>query len=221
MLHWEEGSVRSADTPEHIGATGSVQGDSPVLLYEDDRGRQRLFMLKDHGAVTIGRDEEVDVTLPWDGSVSSVHAELVRLGVRWLISDEGISRNGTFVNDQRVHGRRRLRHGDLIRVGATVLTFSETPGERPGSPTEAEPASTVSTVTVLFTDLVGSTEMLARLGDEAADRLRRAHFVALREVAGKHGGREVKSLGDGLMLVFASARRACGVRKPGRGLPDT
>jgi DNA-binding SARP family transcriptional activator/class 3 adenylate cyclase/tetratricopeptide (TPR) repeat protein len=61
------------------------------------------------------------------------------------------------------------------------------------------------TVTLLFTDQVGSTETLQRLGDEEGERLRRAHFGLLREAAGMHGGEEVKNLGDGLMVAFVSA----------------
>jgi DNA-binding SARP family transcriptional activator len=61
------------------------------------------------------------------------------------------------------------------------------------------------TVTLLFTDQVSSTEALERLGDDAAERLRRVHFRRLREVSSAHGGREVKNLGDGLMVAFASA----------------
>lgn len=63
-------------------------------------------------------------------------------------------------------------------------------------------------VAVLFTDVVGSTELLDRLGDEAANQLRRRHFALLRSTIGDHEGREVKSLGDGLMVVFGSARAA-------------
>lgn len=68
-------------------------------------------------------------------------------------------------------------------------------------------------VAVLFTDVVGSTELLDRLGDDAAHHVRRRHFALLRDALGHHGGREVKSLGDGLMVVFASAGAAvaCGV----------
>ncbi|HEY7983534.1 MAG TPA: AAA family ATPase, partial [Ktedonobacterales bacterium] len=61
------------------------------------------------------------------------------------------------------------------------------------------------TVTLLFTDQVGSTETLQRLGDEEGERLRRAHFGLLREAAALHGGEEVKNLGDGLMVAFTSA----------------
>jgi DNA-binding NarL/FixJ family response regulator/class 3 adenylate cyclase len=60
-------------------------------------------------------------------------------------------------------------------------------------------------VTVLFTDLVGSAGLFSRGGDEAADKVRREHFAALRETLAAHGGREVKSTGDGLMVVFSSA----------------
>src|SRR4051812_46460109 len=60
-------------------------------------------------------------------------------------------------------------------------------------------------VTVLFTDLVGSTALFDRRGDEAADAIRREHFDALRRAAAAHGGRVVKSTGDGLMVAFASA----------------
>jgi class 3 adenylate cyclase/tetratricopeptide (TPR) repeat protein len=61
------------------------------------------------------------------------------------------------------------------------------------------------TSTILFTDFVGSTETLERLGDDAADELRRRSFAVLREAASRHGGREVKSLGDGLMFSFDGA----------------
>jgi DNA-binding NarL/FixJ family response regulator/class 3 adenylate cyclase len=60
-------------------------------------------------------------------------------------------------------------------------------------------------VTILFTDLVGSAMLFDRHGDEAADAIRREHFALLRRAVEEHGGREIKSMGDGLMVVFASA----------------
>jgi class 3 adenylate cyclase/ATP/maltotriose-dependent transcriptional regulator MalT len=63
-------------------------------------------------------------------------------------------------------------------------------------------------VTILFTDLVASTETMERIGDDRAEELRRAHFRLVRDAAEAHGGRTVKSLGDGLMIVFASAVEA-------------
>ncbi|HET8820247.1 MAG TPA: response regulator, partial [Thermoleophilaceae bacterium] len=60
-------------------------------------------------------------------------------------------------------------------------------------------------VTILFTDLVGSASLFERRGDDAADALRREHFELLRRAVAEHGGREVRSTGDGLMVAFASA----------------
>ena len=62
-----------------------------------------------------------------------------------------------------------------------------------------------SFVTILFTDLVGSASLFERHGDEAADAIRREHFDVLRRAVAEHGGREVKSTGDGLMVAFPSA----------------
>ena len=64
---------------------------------------------------------------------------------------------------------------------------------------------TTETVTLLFCDLVGSTALLSRLGDDANDALRREVFAALREPVARHRGHEVKSQGDGLMVVFRAS----------------
>src|SRR5262245_25079387 len=63
-------------------------------------------------------------------------------------------------------------------------------------------------VTVLFTDLVSSTELLHRVGDEQALRVLRAHQRLLRDAVAVHGGQEVKWTGDGLMATFASSADA-------------
>jgi class 3 adenylate cyclase/tetratricopeptide (TPR) repeat protein len=65
-----------------------------------------------------------------------------------------------------------------------------------------------ATTTILFSDLVGSTELLQRAGDEDAQRLFKAHYQLLRDGVSQHGGAEVKSLGDGLMVAFPSAADA-------------
>jgi class 3 adenylate cyclase len=69
-------------------------------------------------------------------------------------------------------------------------------------------AMSTHTVTVLFTDLVGSTALLSRVGEDHAEALRREHFGVLREAVGGHDGREVKNLGDGLMVAFDAVSSA-------------
>jgi predicted ATPase/class 3 adenylate cyclase len=64
------------------------------------------------------------------------------------------------------------------------------------------------TATILFTDLVNSTELLQRAGDERAQRIFQAHHRILRQTVEHHGGHEVKWLGDGLMVSFPSAAEA-------------
>ena len=62
--------------------------------------------------------------------------------------------------------------------------------------------------TVLFTDIVGSTELSSSLGEEAAHRLRQSHFSLLSAAITAANGRQVKNLGDGVMAVFPSASAA-------------
>ena len=69
---------------------------------------------------------------------------------------------------------------------------------------------TTENVAILFTDMVGSTELSQRLSAEVADEVRRGHFSILRQAITESGGTEVKNLGDGLMVVFSF-----GVRGPG------
>src|ERR1700693_1485287 len=64
------------------------------------------------------------------------------------------------------------------------------------------------TVTVLFTDLVGSTALSQRLDTRSAEELRNGHFAVLHNEADLAGGTVVKNLGDGLMVVFDSPRAA-------------
>jgi predicted ATPase/class 3 adenylate cyclase len=65
-----------------------------------------------------------------------------------------------------------------------------------------------ATATVLFSDLVESTRLLSQLGEAAFDQVRRAHFEALRQAIERTGGTQVKTLGDGVLAIFASAADA-------------
>ena len=64
------------------------------------------------------------------------------------------------------------------------------------------------TATILYTDVVGSTQMRARLGDVEADLVRRRHDEILGAAVTKHGGTVVKGLGDGILAAFGATAEA-------------
>lgn len=97
----------------------------PFLAFRDQRESLRLYALA-HGTEshTLGRRPEMDLPVPWDSEISGLHAELQCLGGEWTIVDDNLSRNGTYVNGERVSGRRRLRGGDRIRIGRTLIAYN-------------------------------------------------------------------------------------------------
>ena len=102
----------------------------PFVMYRDGEEALVIRALPGDGVVTLGRGADVDIRLEWDPQVSQLHAELRPLGGEWLVVDDGLSRNGTFVEGERVAGRRRLRDGDVVRAGATLILFRQ-PGTEP------------------------------------------------------------------------------------------
>jgi class 3 adenylate cyclase len=70
------------------------------------------------------------------------------------------------------------------------------------------PVSNRVLASVLFTDLVGSTERAAQLGDAAWTELLERHHAATRSAVGRHGGETVKTLGDGVLATFTGPARA-------------
>lgn len=94
----------------------------PFLAFRDADAVIRLIELGGD-RICIGRDVGNDLVLSWDVEVSRVHALLEPLGGAWTVVDDDLSRNGTFVNGQRVRGRRRLNDRDTVRVGATEVLY--------------------------------------------------------------------------------------------------
>jgi hypothetical protein len=96
----------------------------PYLLFSDADGAQHILTLGETmRSASIGRGPNCDVFLSWDHQASRVHAQLERVGDDWTAVDDGLSRNGTFVNGQRLTGRRRLRDGDVLGIGLTAIAF--------------------------------------------------------------------------------------------------
>lgn len=96
----------------------------PFLAFRDQEGQLGLFVVgRGEQTHTVGRRPEMDLSIAWDAEVSGLHAELQRLGGEWTVVDDGLSTNGTYVNGQRVGGRQRLREGDRLQIGQTVLAY--------------------------------------------------------------------------------------------------
>jgi predicted component of type VI protein secretion system len=114
------------DPGEGAGRWEWAGAEGAVLVYRDDTGAQRFFPLDGKTALTIGRRSGCDVRLAWDERVSGVHAGLDLVGPDWTLVDDGLSRNGTFLNGERLNGRRRLRDGDTFMLGSTSIRFRNT-----------------------------------------------------------------------------------------------
>ena len=98
----------------------------PFLIFRDGAGQHRILTLEeDRERLAFGRRSTADISLNWDSQVSRLHAELVRVGEDWTLQDDGLSRNGSFVNGEIVRGQRRLEDGDALRLGRSVLIFRD------------------------------------------------------------------------------------------------
>lgn len=98
----------------------------PYVVFRDDADRQRLVRLeRSADRLAVGRNADCAIALTWDAGVSRVHAELERLGGAWTVVDDGLSRNGSYLNARRLHGRRRLTDGDVLRCGDTLVAFRD------------------------------------------------------------------------------------------------
>lgn len=118
----EPGAPHSSSPAELQEQLEAERRGDPFLLLRTGGGDQRIVAL-DRDRLSVGRREANDVALPWDSEVSRLHAELHRIGGEWVAIDDGLSANGSFVNGERLSGRRRLRDGDILRFGRTSVLF--------------------------------------------------------------------------------------------------
>jgi pSer/pThr/pTyr-binding forkhead associated (FHA) protein len=100
----------------------------PFLVFRDGGGEQAILQIEPNAELWVGRSPSADVRLEWDEEVSALHAQIEVVRDECTLVDDGLSRNGSFVNEERVHGRRHLRDGDSLRFGQTVVVYRR-PGE--------------------------------------------------------------------------------------------
>jgi class 3 adenylate cyclase len=109
------------------------------------------------------------------------------------------------------NARLTILEGDssIPYVGDTAAVFNAIDdflGKSNAEP--AAPASPGGMVTILFTDIEGSTDLTQRLGDAKAQELVRAHNSIVRDALRAHSGSEIKHTGDGIMSSFNTASAA-------------
>jgi hypothetical protein len=98
----------------------------PFLVYREGEGEQVIVRVAPGTEeLWVGRGGSADIVLAWDEEVSGLHAQLELVRDECTLVDDGLSRNGSFVNEERVHGRRRLRDGDTLRFGKTGLLYRQ------------------------------------------------------------------------------------------------
>ena len=136
-------SATPAELQERIRAERA--GEPFVLWRHPDDGQVVLTLSGDR--LSIGRSDANDIALTGDPEVSRLHAELERIGGEWTVTDDGLSRNGTFVAGARIGGRTRLRDGDVIRVGRTSIAFCVPGAEETRDHTQIGDAATVIELT--------------------------------------------------------------------------
>jgi FHA domain/Bacterial regulatory proteins, luxR family len=143
--------ARHALSPQELKRLLALEREArPFLALREPDGQLHLIALdSDRAGLAVGRRAEMDVSIPWDGEVSALHAELQCRGEEWTIVDDGLSRNGTFLNGRRVGSRQRLRDGDRVRVGQTTIAFGV--GAR-------KPAQTTVTARVLAVPALSETQ---------------------------------------------------------------
>jgi pSer/pThr/pTyr-binding forkhead associated (FHA) protein len=120
-----ESTSATTPTPEELKARRAAElRGAPFLVYRDDKGREHIVVLDETTrTLTVGRRFEADIALPWDREVSRLHAQFEFRAGEWTVDDDGWSQNGTYVNEMRLDGQRRLQDGDLVRCGQTTIAF--------------------------------------------------------------------------------------------------
>jgi hypothetical protein len=119
---------RTVTAPELKAQIEAEREGRPFLVFRDGAGEQVIQPLATDAELWVGRSGSADVRLGWDAEVSTLHAQIEVVRDECTLVDDGLSRNGSFVNEERVHGRRHLRDGDALRFGKTVVTYRR-PGE--------------------------------------------------------------------------------------------
>ncbi len=180
--------------------------------------------------MVLGRDPACEIPIP-SQYVSRRHCQVEQTLDGWDIVDLG-GRNPVILNGDPVASRAGLTHGDTITIADVTIGVTGDQASsgtvvfqaRPAAPSERRPVTSPGegiqglwrgqnmgpggTVTIMFTDLERSTSMVTNLGEREAYKVTTAHNAILREQFATYRGHEAKRMGDGFLVLFASARDA-------------
>jgi class 3 adenylate cyclase len=199
---------------------------APTVIVSEP-GRTPLRVQLGPDPLEIGRD--CAGLLLTDAQISRRHIELRLSGDDVIVADLG-STNGSRIDDVALVGPHRLLPGEVVHLGGSTITLVDsartqaTPnplratsidlvaetvlaGGRPLAELALAPAPD-RTLTIVFSDIEDSTRRATELGDQLWMQVLQIHNTIIRRCVARHGGREVKTLGDGFMLTFPSARSA-------------
>ena len=183
-----------------------VTDNWPAWL-EDASGKRTPI----HGVCSLGRAESNEVTLH-DDTVSRRHAVIQPQGDQeyWLV-DFG-SRNGSYVNGQRVAQPTRLHDGATVAIGASQYVFrqSKSVGAAPSAMvTSDETVINVrwATCWLLVADIIDSTKLIAELPADTLPLVTGQWLAQCKEVIEMHGGHINQFLGDGFFAFWHDHER--------------
>lgn len=198
--------------------------DAPLVRVEEP-GRTPLMVVLGE-PLEVGR--ESSGLLVDDAQVSRRHLLLRPNGAGVIVSDLG-STHGTEVDGIRIDGDTEAGPGSVITLGRTTITVVGQKSVPLPSPPDVSSLTSIEqvagevskeagqlgpqmmaerTLTIVFTDIESSTEISAEIGDVRWYDVLTDHTTMVRETATSHGGHIVKSVGDGFMITFGSARTA-------------
>ncbi len=158
---------------------------------------------------TIGRDKSNTIQIQ-DSLASRSHALIRRVGNEQHYLLDGGSRNGSFVNEQRVTTPTLLRDGDKVSIGESVMNFiQEMPEEREIEDDETDLGETISfvrsdirSVTILVADIRGYTTISEHIEIKVLTKLMSKWFYEVQNIVERNYGRVDKFSGDCVMALW-------------------
>lgn len=210
-----KGRWRVADRTTAIAIMGGSELDLRKAEFEGNE--INIFAIALMGGIDIIVPEGVEVELGgiaiMGGKDSRIRhqnlgpgAPIVRVRVLAIMGGVNVRTKTERSAEQRAIERQQRYEQRAVRRGQP--RGAPAIGGPRAEPVTAAALPPEGTVTIMFTDIEGSTELFERIGDGAARRVLSEHNQLVRDEVATHGGHEVKCNGDGFMVVFPSAAKA-------------